>query len=791
MARRWLRRPVAMMGIGLLAVTTYTGALEDDYADRLRFADGLFARQMYDLAVREYTAILEAFPDGDRNDVATFRLAEGLRLLQDYTTAAQYYGWVVSRFQESPYRLRAAYRRARLYADAGDLDSAQAHYEAILASDPEPDLAAATRYYLGEVLYHRGQLHAADAIWETLLDKHPDNEFQVFALMKRSAIRRDRLSRTLAEKGEWDSALVAEALGFYRLARESAGTDRLRAEVLFQKADMYFRSASFDEAAALYRTLLRTFPEDIRAHDARLQAAWAALRAGLYADAFAVVQMALEDAEDGEKVDEWLYIKANSQRQLLQTDAATQTYDVLLARFPGSRFANAARYELAVAYYQAGQYEAAIRVADTIRMVQEKRKDVNWLLAESYAALQRPAEAVQHYRMVVREDGISERTRDALYRLAHHLRLQGAYRESAQFYQQLVDTFPNDPLASQALFASGYALSQAGAHDEAVRDWRRLVQEYPEDALVEESLYQKAMGEIRLARNRDAIATLSELLRLYPESRYLADSRYWQGMLHFDAGRYAEAESLLREAWESAPRDDLRRDAQFHLGLVLQRLDASAESVFLLDELIASPIRERFSPGLLEWIAAHHGAKEQYEQMVAVAALLAGQEDPAWQQSGQALLGRAHMGLEAYAEAEAAWRKALAIDARTIYAGEAALQLGLLLLQKEQVEDAGIYLRRVSSLAVGDEADAVRARSLVGLGKVALAKEQPDEAARLFLSVGILYDDPILVPESLYYAAVSFDAQDRRDDVMLVVSELSDRYPDSIWAEKARQAWAL
>ncbi len=791
MARRWLHRSVAMIGIGVLAVITGAGALEDDYADRLRFADGLFSRQMYDLAVREYTAILEAFPDGDRSDVATFRLAEGLRLTQDVARAARYYGRVVSQFPDSPYRLRAAYRRARLYAEEGELVSAQAHYEAILAADPEPDLAAATRYYLGEALYLQRKLDAADAILETLLREHPDSAFQVFALLKRSAIRRDRLSQSLEETGELDSDLVREAMAFYRQARASAGTDRLQAEVLFQKADMHFRSASFDEAAALYRTLLRTFPEDVRAHDARLQAAWSALRAGLYADALPVVQSALEDAPEGERVDEWLYIKANSQRQLLQTEEATQTYVLLLERFPDSPFANAARYEMAVAYYQAGQYASAIRAAEDIRMVREKRKDVNWLLAESYAALQRPAEAVQHYRIVVREDGTSARARDALYRLAHHLRLQGAYREAAQFYQQLVDTFPDAPIASQALFAAGYALSQAGAHDEAVRDWRRLVQEYPEDDLVEESLYQKAMGEIRLGRSRDALATLSELQRLYAESRYLADSQYWQGMLHFDAGRYAEAEVLLREAWESASRDDLRRDAQFQLGLVLQRLDASAESVALLDELIASPIRERFGPALLEWIAAHHGAKEQYDQMVAVAVLLAGQEDPVWQQSGQTLLGRAHMGLEAYAEAETAWRKALAVDARTMYAGEAALQLGLLLLQKEQLEDAGTYLRRVSSLAVGDEADAVRARSLVGLGKVALAKEEPDEAARLFLSVGILYDDPVLVPESLYFAAVSFDAQDRRDDVTRVVSELSDRYPESVWTEKARRAWAL
>ena len=791
MAKIWLRRPVAMIGIGLLTVIAWAGALEDDYADRMRFADGLFARQMHDLALREYAAILRAFPDGDRNDAATFRLAESLRLTQDYETAARFYGQVVAQFRDSPYRLRSAYRRARLYADAGDLASAQAHFEVILQAEPDVDLEVATRYYLGETLFLRDQLAEADAALAKLLELHPNSEFTVFALMKRAAIRRSRLAREWEAQGDLDAALVEEALAFYRLAQDRADTDRLAAEVLFQKADLYFRQDNFETAADLYRQLLRSFPEDTRVRDARLQAAWSALRSDLYAEALAVAETALAESPDEETVAEWLYVKANSQRQLLQTEAAAATYAILLARFPGSRFADASRYETAVAYYQAGQYEASIREAEQIRMSPAHRKDVHWLLAEAYAALQRPAEAVQHYRIVVREAGSSERARDALFRLAHHLRQQGSFREASQFYLQLVDTFPDSTLAPQALFASGYALSQAAAHEEAVRDWRRLVQQYPADALAEEALYQKAMGELRLERTRDALATLAELQRLFPQSRYQADSRYWQGMIHFDAGRYAAAEPLLREALALTTRDDLRRDAQFQLGLVLQRLDQPAESAALLDELIASPLRGRFPPALLEWIAAHHGAHAQYEQMASVAALLASQEDAAWQQSGQTLLGRAMAGQQAFAEAEAAWRKALAIDVRTTYAGEAALRLGLLLLEKGALEEARTYLRRVSELAAGREADAVRARSLLGLGKVALAEERADEAARLFLSVGILYDDPVLVPESLYLAATSFDKQDRKQDVQQVVAELLERYPESAWSEKARETWAL
>jgi len=788
--RKWMQRLVWTGCCGMVLALP-AAVLADDYEDRLRFADGLFAREMYDLAVREYAAILRAFPEGGQNDAATFRLAEGLRLTGDVETAGRFYGRVVASFRESPYRLRAAYRRARLYADAGEWASAQAHFSVILAADPDPELAVATRYYLGEAQYYQDALETADTTFQRLVEDHPDSEFVVFCLLKRAAIRRSWLASAQGVTGELDQGLAGEILSFYAQAQKVAQTDRLLAEVLFQKADMHFRLGSYTEAAELYRRLQREFPEDVRTQEARLQTAWSSLRAGLYAEAVAVAEQVLAGGSQGDLEDEWLYILANSQRQLLQTGQAAATYGRLLERFPGSRFADASRYETAVAYFQAGNFAEAIREAEQIGLVGELRQEVSWLLAESYAALQRPSEAIQHYRMIVREGAQSERVRDALYRLGHQLQQLGSYREAAGFYLQLVKGYADSGLAPQALFAAGYAFAQAGVHEEAVREWRRLTQAYADHALVEESLYQKAMGEIRLQRRGDAQMTLAELQRLFPGSRYRADTYYWQGMLYFEEEAFAEAEEALRQALALASRETLRRDAQFHLGLVLQRLEQPAAAAELLDALVDTPARAQFSPALLEWLASYHGDRAAYAAMADVATLLARQPEAAWQQAGWVLFARARLGQEAVAEAEQALQRALALEVKTTYAGEAALRLGLVLLARGDLDAAGQYLRRVSELASGPQADAYRTRSLIGLGKVALAQERPDEAARLFLSVGILYDDPELVPESLYLAASALDAQSRDADVAKVVEELVIRYPESTWTRRAREAWPL
>jgi TolA-binding protein len=783
------RRMASVLAVLIVTVLAAVRGVADEYSDRILFADGLYARQMYDLAMKEYAALLKSFPTGASNDAATFRLAECLRLKGDAVTAGRFYSHVVVNFRTSPFRLRAAYRRARLYEDAGDLESAVAHYRVILQENPDAELAAAAQFYLGETLLKKGASDEADAAFAAIGISGKDSEFAVYALMKRAEIRRDRWAALYKAGDPAAPSVGAQALVYFEQALAAAGKGRLAAEALFQSAEIHFRQGNFVKSAEWYRRLLTLYPDDERSSQSLLQAAWSAINAGLYAEALAVAVRALGETARADVHDEWLYIKANSERQLLQYETSIQTYRELLSRFPESRFCGAVRYEMAVSHYKAGVYAEAVAEAEKIRITPELRADVCWLLAESYAALNKPAEATQYYRIVVRETSGSERARDAMYRLAHQLQKQSSFRESSQFYLELVAAYPRDALAPQALFASAFCLAQAGAHDEAVRDWRRLVQEYPAHELAEDGLYQKAMGEVRLGRRTDAATSLVDLRRLFPKSRFLADSWYWQGMMLYEQEKYAEAEQALREAQRAAVRDDLRREAMFQLGLVLQKLDKPEESAKLLQELVTSPLSGKFPPALLEWLASWHGERGDHGRMAAAAALLTQVQEPAWRQVGWVLAGRAHQAAGRGEDAVAAFKAALETGATTHYAAEAALRLGSFALERAETAEADRYFHDASDRASGEGAVAVRARAFMGLGRSALLAGGNEDASRYFMSVAILYDDAVIVPESLFLAAQAFDRLGRKEDRAKVVQELAQRYPDSEWTGKARAAW--
>jgi TolA-binding protein len=774
----------------ITAIMISSPLLADDYSDRLQFADGLYTRKMYDLAGVEYAGIIKNFPTGNKNDAAMFRLAESLRQQGKSAEAARLYSKIIVNYKGSEFRLRAAYRRARLYMDAGDFESAAAYFGVILAENPPEDLSAAALYYLGESLLETKAYDKADKTFEKVVSQYSGSMFYTHALMHRGDIYRDRWIKSQENNSGGSDQLAEKSLKFFKQALERKVSDRIAAEALFQIAEIRFRQHKFEQSSDYYHQLMTKFPKDERSATARMQAAWSAGNAGLHAEALKLADQALADSSVVKSKDEWLYIKANSLRQLMQNSAAAETYLKLLAEYPESRFALPSRYEIAVAYFKMGKYSDAILHAEQIRITPELRSDVCWLLAEANAAINKGAESIQYYRMVIRDSADTPRARDALYRLAHQLQNQGAYREAAQSYSKLVSEFPKSDLAPQALYASAFSLEKVEAYDEAARNWRKLVTDYPHHELVQEAIYRKAMCEIRLERKDDATASLDELLRRFPDNRFSADAYYWKGMLLYEMQKYESAESALRSAMQKSSREDLKNDAAFQLGLVLQKLNRRQDAANLFQQLLDSPQNSKFSPELLEWLSTYYDAQKQYGKAAKAAELLVKlAAEPAWKQAGWTLLGRAKDKLNNKKEAQAAYIHALESSVNTRYASEACLRLGNIALNQKDSAGAVTYFKLAVNKVNPQNEIYVKSRAFFGLGLAADLGGNKVDAARYYMSVAILYNDNEIVPECLYRAAVAYDGLGRKDDRNKASRELIKRYPKSSWAGKVDKSW--
>jgi tetratricopeptide (TPR) repeat protein len=210
------------------------------------------------------------------------------------------------------------------------------------------------------------------------------------------------------------------------------------------------------------------------------------------------------------------------------------------------------------------------------------------------------------------------------------------------------------------------------------------------------------------------------------------------------------------------------------------------EAAALLRELLGRELAAQFPAPLIEWLSEHYFAEKHYAQAAAAAKqLIASHSQAAWQQAGWCLLGRAETALNHHDAARKAFAEALRQPAPTEYGAEAALRLADLEFAAKAYAEARSHYAQAISLAASEQTLGIRARAFAGVGQAAAAEGAHDEAARSFMMVAILYNDPALVPEALFGATKAFLATDSVDDARDAAAELQARYPESPWTAKA------
>ncbi len=744
--------------------------------DQAQFANGLFARGMYDLALREYMTVLKDHPDHPRMDQVLYRIGECYREQGNPSAAALFYRRVAAEYADRPTRYRAEFRQAELLAAAEKWAEALAAFQALAAAKPPDDIRIAAGYHTGHCLQQLGRAAEAEAAFRGVINLPTPSDYVPLAALELAAARRR------ARQDDEEQARL------YALALARPLSPALAAEARFQQAELAFRRGRYGEADAAYAALRREHPDHPRAADARLPAAWAACHNGRFADALAEAEAALK-ASPGDLAPDWLYLKANALRQLLRPADAVAIYETLAAQHPRHTLAAASAYERALMAFQERRFTDVIALLKDVPPEQAVAAGMGpdrlWLLAESAAGAGQRDSAVQYYRQLA-DGGDPVRGPDAAYRLARMLEEAGDVAGAVDRYRKLAAQFPQHESAPPSLSAAAAGLARLDRTPEAVAEWARLIRDYPQSPLAEEAWYQKGLAEIRLDRPTVARDTLRGLLDQYPAGRFAPDAHLWLAVLLEKSNEFALAEKELRAALDAKPAPEQDRQIRFRLAAVLQRLNRLDESADLLQSLLDTPMRDELTPAQLEWLARRRLEQGKTDAAAAAAeALIAGAaKDPARLSAGHFMLGKARLAQGRRLDAAASFARAAEGPEAHPESVGALIALGDLARDEGQSDAAMERYAAAAERASAPELAALKAEALRGLGLANELKKDDEAAVRFYLAVAILYDHPDLTPECLWRAAAGFDRMkqpERRDQQL---AELQERYPQSPWAKK-------
>ena len=778
------RRPRRVMRLALCAAALCACSLADADAadevigatDRRLLADALYARGMHEQAIQEYAA-LAANPSLDERDVVLFRLGESYRRINRNVEAEHAYARLVKEFPKTAFRAPAQIQRALLAAGEKRFTDAAALLTPFVEDAAVPaDLAPVVLQTLADILERGGDAAGALARYDQIRTRFPASEFAAPAAI--------RQAYALAQSAK--PADLARAIELYREAAARAQTPRVAAEALFQLGQS-LASSNVSNAAAAFAELREKHPQDTRTRDAAKTAAWACHDAAQFEAALAWIPA------DGGLPDEresFQYIRANGARQLGRLEAAIEAYQAFVRDYPKSPRLQRARYETLLTLSRAGRHADVLTAADGFDPGTEWAADVLWMQAESAAALKKADPSVAFYTRVAESHPKHALAGDAWIRIGwlHHDRQ--AWREAAAAFTQAVTRYPAHAQAAQTLYAAGVCLSRAADSEGALARWRKLLADYKTYENADEVRFQIAMELLRLKRDAEAVTAIDRLIAEHAASTRIAEGLYWRGVLRQRQADGADgAIADFRAAIKTGLPDERLRDARLALGTLLLQRQGAEEAAAVFQPLLDASTRGALPPDHLAWLAEFHASRGAFaEAELAARTLAGGNHGLAWTQTGWALLGRALRAQKRAADAIEAYTRAAAVTADTPHLPETLLRLGELLIDAGRLDEADTRLREAVAKTSAPEWQGLRAHAYAGLGRCAEARDQKDMALRYYLSIALLYDDPVLVPAALDKAASLHTALGHPAESEAIGRELLERYPESAQAKvwKAR-----
>ncbi len=743
--------------------------------EQMRFADGIYLRGFYETAVAEYLALLRDYPDSPHVPAALYRTGECYRQMGNQAGAERFYKQLVVQHPESEQVPRAELRRAELAIAEDRFSDAATILNALLIGEPSKDVAASASYYLGYSRLKAGDDSGASDAYARLLAEHGDSPYASFAALDLAALH----------AGDKNNADQMEA--WFEKALAAAATPAAKAEALFRWGDWAYRNERYQQAADTLQSLLLEWPDERRARDALLAAAWSLYYLDRAPEALSLADKLEQNAADAETAASGVYLRANCLRKMNRDGEALAEYERVARDYPGTRFASRAAYETMVTRFKRGEYEKTL-VAAPAQPEAANEADVLWMRAESERALGRLDAARGRYEELVGQFPKSAQAAPSLLRLGEMAREAGRLDEAAEWFGRVAAEYPKNEAVGEALKASALARMRAGDAKGALADWDALLARKLDASAAAGARLQKALVLIELKKEKDALETLDEIVKDPSGGESVALAHYWRGVLLAEKSKWPEAEAALRASLAATPDAQTSALARLRLAVVLQRQDRMDEAADQIAPLLDNPRLVAENPALVEWAVRRRFDQGQYDRALEAAVALAkNAAEPSWRQIGWYWAGSSQAQLGHDKEALAGYEKAVAEDAQTREGAESQLLLASLELKEGRYDKAEERFAEAARSAAGDDALALRARAYFGLGETAEAAGQIERAARHFMSVAVLFDDPEWTPHALYRAGRLFGQAGKTAEQKSAWKELRERYPDSSFARQVEE----
>jgi soluble lytic murein transglycosylase len=352
-------------------------------------------------------------------------------------------------------------------------------------------------------------------------------------------------------------------------ARLIGANSSLADYALFYRAEAEMASNARADARKDYAEIYSKYEDSLKARDARLRAADAAVSSG---DPTAAIKDLSPRAEAGDA--DALFVTARAYESMGRNEEAVGIYRRIYYEMPATTARVQAEERLvalglslkaasfdelrarADALFEARQYAEAALDYDNLIAAFPDAERLDEVHLRRGASLLNSKQAAQ---AVLPLSKVSSRNADlhaeALFNLAEALRLASRAAESSVMVDRLLQQYPKSRRAQDALYNLATHFNKQNRASEAAVRYRQLIVSYSKTVYAAEASYQLGWQAYK-AKNYAECARLLEyhlLNHRHPETKYIGEAAFWAGKSEELLGNKSRALALYQMASERYP----------------------------------------------------------------------------------------------------------------------------------------------------------------------------------------------------------------------------------------------
>jgi TolA-binding protein len=266
------------------------------------------------------------------------------------------------------------------------------------------------------------------------------------------------------------------------------------------------------------------------------------------------------------------------------------------------------------------------------------------------------------------------------------------------------------------------------------------------------------------------------MLKKYPNSTGAAQANYWIGWAAFEGKHYEDAIVPLLKARELSP-EEFAEKTTLRLILCYQNLHKKTDAAKEVDGFIQKdPQRISMVLDVCRWLGSEFYNENSFEPAAKYFGLMTKNMEPAKVDMGIWLnYAKSLNDLKNYPDANGAINHYLELATDPAERSQGFLVLGSIQLGAKDLDAATKSAEQALSLQPEGRLNA-DARMLIG--DIESARGSYENAARSYMSVAVLYEDPDITPSALEHAYEAFQKAGNEPQATKTLSELKTRFPN-------------